>query len=78
MIAKHCPVKPEVKPVLNRPPLNMLGDTKHIKSAQEHEHFPEKPEGKPVLNRPPLNMLGDNLEIAKHFPVATGGDRTQC
>ena len=27
MIAKHCPVKPEVKPVVNRPPLNMLSNT---------------------------------------------------
>ena len=71
-------MKPEGKPVSNRPPQNMLGDTKHVKSAHEQEHFPEKPEGKPVLNRPPLNMLGDTLVIAKHFPVATHGDRTHC
>ena len=78
MIVKHCPVKPKVKPVFNRPPLNMPGDTKHVKSAPEHEHFSEKSEEKPVLNRPPLNMLGDTLVIAKHFPVATRGDRTHC
>ena len=58
--------------MLNRPPLNMLGETEHVKNAHEHEHCPEKPERKPVLNRPPLNMLGDTLVIAKHFPVAVG------
>ena len=56
----------------------MLGDTEQVKSAHEQEHFPEKPEGKPMLNRSPLNMLGDTLVIAKHFPVATRGDRTHC
>ena len=64
--------------MLNRPPLNMLGETEHVKNAHEHEHCPEKPEGKPVLNRPPLNMLGDTLVIAKHFPVATRENRTNC
>ena len=38
----------------------------------------ENPEVKPVLNRPPLKMLSDTLVIAKHFPVATHGDRTHC
>ena len=57
--------------MLNRPPLNMLGETEHVKNAHEHEHCPEKPEGKPVLNRPPLNMLGDTLVSAKRFPVST-------
>ena len=78
MITKHCPVKPKVKPVFNRPLLSMLSDTKHEKSAHGQEHFPEKPKGKPMLNRPPLNMLGDTLVIAKHLPVATHGDRTHC
>ena len=71
MIVKHCPVKPKVKPLFNRPPLNLLGDTEHATTAHEHEHFPEKLEGKPILNRPLLNMLGDTLVIAKHFPVPT-------
>ena len=70
--------KPEVKPVLNRPTLNMLGDTEHINNVHEHEHFPEKPKQKPSLNRPPLNMLANTLVIAKHCPVATHGDRTHC
>ena len=63
MIAKHCPGKPKGKPVGNRPPLNMLGDTKHVQSAHEHEHLPEKPEGKPGFNRPSRNMLADTLVI---------------
>ena len=71
MITKHCLAKPDVKPILNRPPLNRLGETEHVKSAQEQEHCPEKPKGKPVLNRHPLNMLGDTLVITKHFPVPT-------
>ena len=65
MIAKHCPVKPKVKPIFNRPPLNMLGDNEHVQSAHEHEHFPGKPERKPVFNRAPLNMLGDTLDERK-------------
>ena len=69
--------KPEGETMLNRPPLNMLGDTLDDCEALSGETQSET-QSETVFNRSPLNTLSDTLVITKHFPIATRGDRTHC